>query len=135
MEENLRKSFEMIFCLCGVLSGVVSICDTKTDHKGAYVLAYAGFSLFSPFLMLNRTNNTAAGAVTGHFSLPNHPNLPEDKQLRTGGTPESIQIGSKASLLQVEAPNERRLPGDRSRLQNKNELELCVPGVFGAAQE
>lgn len=29
----------------------------------------------------------------GQFSLPIHPKMPEDKQLRTGGTRESTDVG------------------------------------------
>lgn len=57
--------------------------------------------MFSSFLTLIHTNNVAAGAVMGQFSLPVHPKMPEDKQMRTGGTRESIDVGSKPSLLQV----------------------------------
>lgn len=63
----------------------------------------------------------------GQFSLPIHPKMPEDKQLRTGGTRESTDVGSKPSLLQVQTPNEWQLSDDRSRLQNKNLVEvLCL---------
>lgn len=60
--------------------------------------------------MLIHTNNVAAGAITEQFSLSVHPKLPEDKHLRTGG-------------------NDWQFSNDRSRLQNKDKVEVYVPGV------